>query len=190
MVALLIQDGWHGRLHQCPWRGCFDRCTLPTGLGDRDSHGRDQCLAFWICSRRITRALESLIGGNRAPRWASAGRSLGSGLLVQYWPRSAALVFWMFARHICVRLRGQCCHTPTSVAPTPGWLRSMPPGGWCAAGCSKPVRRLGSIPASLSGRWGGWIFHLDPTLALSMLQTDSHICRKFGDRQPWRARGR
>ena len=116
--------------------------------------------------------LGSLVGGI-APIAGLAAGALGSGLLVQYGPDPLHLVFWLLTAVYVLALAVMLV-IPDLVERTPGWLQSMRP----QIGVPPAARSLFTASApSLIATWtlGGLYLSLGPSLAISLLKTDSHI---------------
>jgi MFS family permease len=118
------------------------------------------------------RRLGSLVGGI-APVAGLAAGALGSGLLVQYGPDPLHLVFWVLIAVFALGLVAMPV-IPDPVSRTPGWLHSMRP----EIGMPPAARSLfvASAP-SLIAVWavGGLYLSLGPSLAISLLGSDSRI---------------
>jgi MFS family permease len=116
--------------------------------------------------------LGSLVG-SVAPIAGLAAGALGSGLLVQYGPDPLHLVFWLLTAVYVLALAAMCV-IPDPVERTPGWLQSMRP----QIGVPPAARSLFTASApSLIATWtlGGLYLSLGPSLAISLLKSDSHI---------------
>ena len=116
--------------------------------------------------------LGSLVG-SVAPIAGLAAGALGSGLLVQYGPDPLHLVFWLLTAVYVLALAAMCV-IPDLVERTPGWLQSMRP----QIGVPPAARSLFTASApSLIATWtlGGLYLSLGPSLAISLLKSDSHI---------------
>jgi len=116
--------------------------------------------------------LGSLVG-SIAPIAGLAAGALGSGLLVQYGPDPLHLVFWLLTAVYVLALAAMLV-IPDLVERTPGWLQSMRP----QIGVPPAARSLFTASApSLIATWtlGGLYLSLGPSLAISLLKTDSHI---------------
>jgi MFS family permease len=116
--------------------------------------------------------LGSLVG-SVAPIAGLAAGALGSGLLVQYGPDPLHLVFWLLTAVYVLALAAMLV-IPDLVERTPGWLQSMRP----QIGVPPAARSLFTASApSLIATWtlGGLYLSLGPSLAISLLKTDSHI---------------
>src|SRR3989475_2915825 len=108
-----------------------------------------------------------------APVAGLAAGALGSGLLVQYGPDPLHLVFWLLTAVYVLALAAMLV-IPDLVERTPGWLQSMRP----QIGVPPAARSLFTASApSLIATWtlGGLYLSLGPSLAISLLKTDSHI---------------
>lgn len=116
--------------------------------------------------------LGSLVGGI-APITGLASGALGSGLLVEYGPDPLHLVFWLLTVIFALAL-GAMPVTPQLVERNPGWLRSMRPQIGVPAGARSLFAAL--VP-SLIAIWalGGLYLSLGPSVAISLLKTDSRI---------------
>jgi MFS family permease len=113
-----------------------------------------------------------LVGGTAVVGGLAAG-ALGSGLLVQYGPDPTHLVFWMLLVVNVVALATMPL-VPDPVLRAPGWLASMRP----EIGVPPSARSLFAASApSLIAIWavGGLYLSLGPSLAISLLQSDSQI---------------
>ena len=116
--------------------------------------------------------LGSLVG-SVAPIAGLAAGALGSGLLVQYGPDPLHLVFWLLTAVYVLALAAMLV-IPDLVERTPGWLQSMRP----QIGMPPAARSLFTASApSLIATWtlGGLYLSLGPSLAISLLKSDSHI---------------
>lgn len=116
--------------------------------------------------------LGGLIGGV-APIAGLAAGALGSGLLVEYAPDPVHLVFWLLAVMFAVLLP-VILAIPDLALRRPGWLRSMRP----ELGVPSEARvAFGAMAPSVVAIWalGGLYLALGPSLAVSLLRTDSHV---------------
>ena len=113
-----------------------------------------------------------LVGGI-APIAGLAAGALGSGLFVQYAPDPLHLVFWLLIGVFVVALAAMPV-LPDVAARSSGWLRSMRP----EVGVPAEARAtfLASAP-SLMAVWalGGLYLSLGPSLASSLVATESHV---------------
>jgi MFS family permease len=111
--------------------------------------------------------------GGIAPMAGLAAGALGSGLLVQYGPAPLRLVYWLLVGVYLVALAAMFL-IRDSAGGSPGWLRSLRP----EIGVPPPARSLfaASAPA-LIATWalGGLYLSLGPSLAVSLLRTDSRV---------------
>jgi MFS family permease len=116
--------------------------------------------------------LGSLVGGI-APVAGLAAGALGSGLLVEYGPEPLRLVFWLLTLVFMLALAAMPI-TPDLVERNPGWLRSMRPQISVPAGARSLFAAL--VP-SLIAIWalGGLYLSLGPSVAISLLKTNSRI---------------
>ncbi len=116
--------------------------------------------------------LGSLVGGI-APIAGLAAGALGAGLLVQYAPEPLHLVFWLLA--IVFALAVAAMFVVADVAPRRGgWLQSLRP----VLGVPHQARSVFiALAPSLIAVWalGGLYLSLGPSLAISLLRTDSHV---------------
>jgi MFS family permease len=113
------------------------------------------------------------VAGGIAPMVGLAAGALGSGILVQYGPEPLRLVYWLLAGVFLVALAALSGIPDLSVR-KPGWLTSLRP----TIGVPGPARPLfaASVP-SLVATWalGGLYLSLGPSLATSLLVTDSRL---------------
>ena len=116
--------------------------------------------------------LGSLVGGI-APITGLAIGALGSGLLVQYGPDPLQLVFLLLAVIYALAL-AMMPVIPDPVERAPGWLQSLRP----QVGVPQPARPLfAALTPTLIAIWalGGLYLSLGPSLAISLIHTNSHI---------------
>lgn len=116
--------------------------------------------------------LGSVVGGIAPVAGLGAG-ALGSGLLVQYGPDPLHLVFWLLTVVFSIALVSMFV-VPDPVERRPGWLRSMKPQVGVPAGARS---LFAALAPSLIAIWalGGLYLSLGPTLAISLLKTDSQL---------------
>ena len=113
-----------------------------------------------------------LVGGI-APVAGLAAGALGSGLLVQYAPDPLHLVFWLLTAVFVLALAAMAV-LPDVAARRSGWLRSMRP----EIGVPAEARATFlALAPSLMAVWalGGLYLSLGPSLASSLLGTNSHV---------------
>lgn len=99
--------------------------------------------------------------------------ALGSALLVEYGPDPLRLVFWLLTVIFALALAAMPV-VPELVKRNPGWLRSMRP----QIGVPARARSLfAALVPSLIAIWalGGLYLSLGPSVATSLLRTDSRI---------------
>ena len=116
--------------------------------------------------------LGGLVGGIAVLAGLGAG-ALGSGLLVEYAPDPFHLVFWLLTAVFAAGLVFMFL-VPDPAERRPGWLASMRP----QIGVPTAARSLFvALAPSLIAIWalGGFYASLGPSLAISLLQTDSRI---------------
>lgn len=116
--------------------------------------------------------LGSLVGGIALLAGLALG-GVGSGVLVQYGPDPLHLVFWLLTAVYVLGLAATPV-MPDPVERRPGWLRSMRP----EIGVPPPARPMFAASApSLMAVWavGGLYASLGPSLAISMLRSDSRV---------------
>lgn len=116
--------------------------------------------------------LGGLVGGV-APIAGLAAGAIGSGLLVEYAPDPLHLVFWSLAVVFTAALP-LILAIPDLAMRRPGWLRSMRP----ELGVPSEARAVFvSTAPSVIAIWalGGLYLALGPSLAVSLLRTDSHV---------------
>jgi MFS family permease len=116
--------------------------------------------------------LGSVVGGI-APMAGLGAGALGSGLLVQFGPDPLHLVFWLLTIVFSIALVSMFV-VPDPVERRPGWLRSMKPQVGVPAGARS---LFAALAPSLIAIWalGGLYLSLGPTLAISLLKTDSQL---------------
>jgi MFS family permease len=116
--------------------------------------------------------LGSLVGGIALLAGLGAG-AFGSGLLVQYAPAPLRLVFWLLTILFGLALATMVL-IPDLLKRRPGWLRSLKPQIGVPAGARSLLVAL--VP-SLIAIWalGGLYLSLGPSLAISLLETNSRI---------------
>ena len=113
-----------------------------------------------------------LVGGI-APVAGLAAGALGAGLLVQYAPDPLHLVFWLLTAVFVLALAAMPV-LPDLAARSSGWLRSMRP----EIGVPPEARATFlALAPSLMAVWalGGLYLSLGPSLASSLVGTDSHV---------------
>ena len=116
--------------------------------------------------------LGSLVGGIALVAGLAAG-AVGSGLLVHYGPDPLHFVYWLLTAVFAVALVAMLV-IPDPVERTPGWRRSMRP----LIGVPPAARPLFAASApTLIATWavGGLYLSLGPSLAASLLQSDSRV---------------
>jgi predicted MFS family arabinose efflux permease len=116
--------------------------------------------------------LGSLVVGI-APQVGLAAGALGAGLLVQFGPDPLHLVFWLLTAVFALALVAMPFFVDLAES-RPGWLQSMKP----QVGVPPAARALFAASApSLIGTWalGGLYLSLGPSVAISLLHTDSHL---------------
>jgi MFS family permease len=114
----------------------------------------------------------SLVGGIALVAGLGAG-ALGSGILVEYGPDPLHLVYWVLAAVFTIAL-GLMLVIPDPVQRTRGWLRSLRP----EVGVPPAARsRFAASAPTLIATWavGGLYLSLGPSLAGSLLQSDSRV---------------
>lgn len=141
------------------------------GLGTGSATG---AISAWLLDLqpRDNPRLGSLVGGTAVVGGLAAG-ALGSGLLVQYGPDPLHLVFWLLTA-LYVSALAAMIVIPDPAQRRPGWLRSMIP----EIGVPLAARSLFAASApSLIAIWavGGLYLSLGPSLAISLLHSDSYI---------------
>ena len=113
-----------------------------------------------------------LVGGI-APVAGLAAGALGSGLLVQYAPDPLHLVFWLLTAVFVLALAAMPL-LPDVAARRAGWLRSLRPEIGLPAAARATFLALAP---SLMAVWalGGLYLSLGPSVASSLVGTDSHV---------------
>src|SRR5258708_33099040 len=116
--------------------------------------------------------------GSVAPISGLAAGTLGAGLLVQYGPDPLHLVYWVLLALFVLALASMP-FLPDVTERRPGWLASMRPH----IGVLRGARSLfaASMP-SLIATWAlsALYLSLGPSLALSLLQSDSTLAGPLG----------
>jgi MFS family permease len=113
------------------------------------------------------------VAGGIAPMVGLASGALFAGLLVQYGPDPLRLVYWLLAGIYAAALPALLA-IEDAVERRPGWLASMAP----EIGVPAAARGLFlAATPSLIATWalGGLYLSLGPSLAISLLGTDSHV---------------
>jgi len=109
-----------------------------------------------------------------APPLGLAAGALGSGLLVEYGPDPLRLVYWLLVGVFALAVAGILAMPETVIPSGPGWSSALRP----RVGVPHPVRAtfLTAAPI-LVATWalGGLYLSLGPSLAVSLLHTDSHV---------------
>ncbi|MCW2994687.1 MAG: transporter, partial [Conexibacter sp.] len=109
-----------------------------------------------------------------APPLGLAAGALGSGLLVEYGPDPLRLVYWLLVGVFALAVAGILAMPETVIPSGPGWSSALRP----RVGVPHPVRGafLTAAPI-LVATWalGGLYLSLGPSLAVSLLHTDSHV---------------
>jgi predicted MFS family arabinose efflux permease len=116
--------------------------------------------------------LGSLVGGI-APIAGLAAGALGAGLLVQYAPEPLHLVFWLLVIVFALAL-AMVVVVPDVAPRRSGWLMSLRP----VLGVPPQARSVFiALAPSLVAVWalGGLYLSLGPSLAISLLRTESHV---------------
>jgi MFS family permease len=116
--------------------------------------------------------LGGLVGGI-APIAGLAAGALGAGLLVQYAPEPLHLVFWLLVSVFALALATMGL-VPDVAPRRSGWLQSLRP----VLGVPPQARPVFiALAPSLIAVWalGGLYLSLGPSLAVSLLGTESHI---------------
>ena len=171
MFALVVQIAGMGAFIAAQGVGMLYVARILQGLGTGIATG---AIVAWLLdlSPPDNPRLGSLVG-SVAPIAGLAAGALGSGLLVQYGPDPLHLVFWLLTAVYVLALAAMLV-IPDLVERTPGWLQSMRP----QIGVPPAARSLFTASApSLIATWtlGGLYLSLGPSLAISLLKTDSHI---------------
>lgn len=133
-----------------------------------------QAISAWLLDLQPINnpRIGGLIGGISLLAGLAAG-ALGSGLLVQYGPDPLHLVFWLLIGIYLLALLTMFVIPDISLR-TPGWLKSLTP----QIGVPPVARPLFvALVPSLIAIWalGGLYLSLGPSLAISLLHTNSHI---------------
>ena len=131
-------------------------------------------LSAWLLDLqpRDDPGIGGLVGGI-APVAGLAAGALGSGLLVEYAPDPLHLVFWLLTAVFVLALAAMPV-LPDIAARSSGWLRSM----WPEIGVPAEARATFlALAPSLMAVWalGGLYLSLGPSLASSLVGTDSHV---------------
>jgi MFS family permease len=171
MLGLLVQIAGMITFLAAEGVGWLYAARILQGVGTGIATG---AISAWLLDLQPADAprLGSVVGGIALVAGLGAG-ALGSGLLVQYAPDPLHLVFWLLSAVYAVALVAMVV-LPDPVARTPGWLGSMRP----RIGVPAPVRSLFAASApSLIATWavGGLYLSLGPSLAISLLRSDSRV---------------
>ncbi len=133
-----------------------------------------QAISAWLLDLQPSNnpKIGGLIGGISLLAGLATG-ALGSGLLVQYGPDPLHLVFWLLIGVYLLALVLMFA-VPDISPKTPGWLQSLIPQ--VGVPPSARVLFVASAP-SLIAIWAlvGLYLSLGPSLAISLLHTNSHI---------------
>jgi MFS family permease len=109
-----------------------------------------------------------------APPLGLAAGAVGSGLLVEFGPDPLRLVYWLLVVVFAVAVTGILAMPETVVAAEGGWASALRP----RVGVPHVVRGAFAAAAPiLVATWalGGLYLSLGPSLAVSLLHTDSHL---------------
>ena len=171
MLALVVQIAGMVAFIAAQGVGMLYAARILQGLGTGIATG---AIVAWLLDLQPpdNPRLGSLVG-SIAPIAGLAAGALGSGLLVQYGPDPLHLVFWLLTAVYVLALAAMLV-IPDLVERTPGWLQSMRP----QIGVPPAARSLFTASApSLIATWtlGGLYLSLGPSLAISLLKSDSHI---------------
>lgn len=133
-----------------------------------------QAISAWLLDLQPSNnpRIGGLIGGISLLAGLAAG-ALGSGLLVQYGPDPLHLVFWLLIVIYLLALLAMFV-VPDISPRSSGWLRSLAP----QIGVPPVARQLFvALVPSLIAIWalGGLYLSLGPSLAISLLHSNSHI---------------
>ncbi len=171
ILALLIQIGGMAAFIAARNVGALFAGRLLQGLGTGIAA---QAISAWLLDLQPSNhpKLGGLIGGISLLAGLAAG-ALGSGLLVQYGPNPLHLVFWLLIGVYLLALLAMFI-LPDISPRVPGWRQSLIPHIEIPAVARSLF--VASAP-SLIAIWalGGLYLSLGPSLAISMLHTNSHI---------------
>src|SRR5438876_8634119 len=171
MLALVVQIAGMVAFIAAQGVGMLYAARILQGLGTGIATG---AIVAWLLDLQPpdNPRLGSLVG-SIAPIAGLAAGALGSGLLVQYGPGPLHLVFWLLTAVYVLALAAMLV-IPDLGERTPGWLQSMRP----QIGVPPAARSLFTASApSLIATWtlGGLYLSLGPSLALSLLKSDSYL---------------
>lgn len=171
MLALIVQIAGMAAFINAQGVGWLFAARFLQGLGTGIASG---AISAWLIDLQPADnpRIGSIIGGIALLAGLGAGAFI-SGMLVQYGPDPLRLIYWILAGIYILSFAAMIA-IPDLVTPKPGWLRSLNP----EIGVPPSARSLfaASFP-SLIAIWalGGLYLALGPSLAITLLRTNSHI---------------